>query len=104
MCEFTEFNFVCGHVVYKLLSECHFTRTDPNKEHHGIKVIKESYAQSVPCPECEAKIRKAMEEKMKAEAAQIAQTAHHIPFGADGQPIPAGRQGQAGHQGHAGKH
>lgn len=100
MCDMSEFNFVCGHVLYKLLSECHFTRADPNKEHHGPKVVKESWSQPVPCPECQIKINKAMEEQQKIIMAEAKHDpAHKIPFGPDGGPRHDGHPGQADHQG-----
>jgi hypothetical protein len=105
MCEFTELTFVCGHVLNQLLSECHFTRTDANKEHHGMKVTKQAFCQPVVCPNCEVKLKEAMEKQrqhMIAQAAEVAKHAHHIPQIEAGPAGQAGHSGQAGHPGQAG--
>lgn len=52
MCDWEEFQFVCGHTAERLLSHCHFARTDPYHQCYGVKVIKNAWVQRVACQSC----------------------------------------------------
>ncbi|KAE9378340.1 hypothetical protein N431DRAFT_176274 [Stipitochalara longipes BDJ] len=52
MCDWEEFQFVCGHNSSRLLSYCHFARTDPYHQCFGVKVIKHTWVQNVACQPC----------------------------------------------------
>jgi len=61
MCDWDEFQFVCSHKKYKLLSYCHFARTDPYHQCFGVKVIKNTWIQNVACDPCLEAMRVAAE-------------------------------------------
>ncbi|KAH8773228.1 hypothetical protein BGZ57DRAFT_983694 [Hyaloscypha finlandica] len=52
MCDWEEFQFVCGHNSSRLLSYCHFARTDPYHQCFGVKVFKHTWVQNVACQPC----------------------------------------------------
>lgn len=52
MCDYEEFMFTCGHSITKMKSECHFRRNDPGKQCFGVKVLKATWFQGVPCASC----------------------------------------------------
>ncbi len=52
MCDWEEFQFVCGHNSSRLLSHCHFARTDPYHQCFGVKVIRHVWVQGVACQPC----------------------------------------------------
>ncbi|CZT49439.1 uncharacterized protein RSE6_10289 [Rhynchosporium secalis] len=54
MCDYEDFKFTCNHTSTKLLSYCHFARTDPYHQCFGVKVTKHTWFQSMLCPPCEA--------------------------------------------------
>lgn len=55
MCDWEEFQFTeCSHSSSKLLSYCHFARTDPYHQCFGVKVTKHTWVQHSLCPPCEA--------------------------------------------------
>ena len=71
MCDWEEFQFICGHKKDRLLSHCHFARTDPLHQCFGVKVIKHTHCQPFHCDPCLAEIRAAemrREEAMKRAA------------------------------------
>ncbi|KAH6680153.1 hypothetical protein B0J14DRAFT_577966 [Halenospora varia] len=53
MCDYESFYYFCPHVLEKLLSYCHFARTDPYHQCYGIKVIKNEWYMQILCPECD---------------------------------------------------
>jgi hypothetical protein len=63
MCDWDEFQFVCSHKAYKLLSYCHFSRTDPYHQCFGVKVIQNTWMQNVACDPCLEAMRVAAEKK-----------------------------------------
>jgi hypothetical protein len=65
MCDFEEFEFLCGHKAKKLLSYCHSARVDPSHQCFSVKVVKHSWAQNLSCDPCV--------EAMRAAAIQFAQ-------------------------------
>ncbi|KXH46824.1 hypothetical protein CNYM01_13153 [Colletotrichum nymphaeae SA-01] len=52
MCDWEEFLFTCNHSVLRLKSYCHFARNDPGHQCFGVKVLRNSWQQSVPCDNC----------------------------------------------------
>ncbi|EFQ29136.1 uncharacterized protein GLRG_04280, partial [Colletotrichum graminicola M1.001] len=52
MCDWEEFLFTCNHSIVRLKSYCHFARNDPNHQCFGVKVLRNSWRQSVPCDNC----------------------------------------------------
>ncbi|KAK7454204.1 hypothetical protein CaCOL14_005670 [Colletotrichum acutatum] len=52
MCDWEEFLFTCHHSVLRLKSYCHFARNDPGHQCFGVKVLRNSWQQSVPCDNC----------------------------------------------------
>lgn len=52
MCDYEEIVFLCGHRTKKLLSYCHFARTDPLHQCFGVKVIKATWTQNISCQTC----------------------------------------------------
>ncbi|GKT50358.1 uncharacterized protein ColSpa_10539 [Colletotrichum spaethianum] len=52
MCDWEEFLFTCNHSIVRLKSYCHFARNDPNHQCFGVKVLRNSWQQSVPCNNC----------------------------------------------------
>ncbi|OHE94031.1 hypothetical protein CORC01_10723 [Colletotrichum orchidophilum] len=52
MCDWEEFLFTCNHSVLRLKSYCHFARNDPSHQCFGVKVLRNSWQQSVPCDNC----------------------------------------------------
>lgn len=52
MCDWEEFLFSCNHSTLRLKSYCHFARNDPNHQCHGVKVLRNSWQQGVPCDSC----------------------------------------------------
>lgn len=62
MCDYEDFQFICGHSTARLLSYCHFARTDPYHQCFSVKVIRNTWVQSVACQACV--------EAMRAQAAK----------------------------------
>lgn len=60
MCDYEEFHFACGHRDERLLSYCHFARTDPINQCYGVKVIKAVWVKQCSCQFCIDAIRTAM--------------------------------------------
>lgn len=54
MCDWEEFLFLCNHSTLRLKSYCHFARNDPNHQCFGVKVLRNSWRQCVPCDDCAA--------------------------------------------------
>ncbi|KAL6878778.1 hypothetical protein J3F83DRAFT_723870 [Trichoderma novae-zelandiae] len=52
MCDWEEFLFTCNHSQLRLKSYCHFARNDPNHGCLGVKVLRRSWLQAVPCDDC----------------------------------------------------
>ncbi|KAK2038100.1 hypothetical protein LZ31DRAFT_139336 [Colletotrichum somersetense] len=52
MCDWEEFLFTCNHSIVRLKSYCHFARNDPNHQCFGVKVLRNSWRQNVPCDNC----------------------------------------------------
>jgi hypothetical protein len=52
MCDWEEFQFICGHNSSRLLSYCHFARTDPSHQRFGVKAIKHTRMQMIACQPC----------------------------------------------------
>ncbi|OLN85867.1 hypothetical protein CCHL11_05398 [Colletotrichum chlorophyti] len=52
MCDWEEFLFTCNHSILRLKSYCHFARNDPNHQCFGVKVLRNSWRQNVPCDDC----------------------------------------------------
>ncbi|WJG35323.1 uncharacterized protein FOBCDRAFT_223142 [Fusarium oxysporum Fo47] len=52
MCDWEEFLFACNHSTLRLKSYCHFARNDPNHQCFGVKVLRKSWRQCVPCDNC----------------------------------------------------
>jgi hypothetical protein len=52
MCDWEDFHFSCGHHSSRLLSYCHFARTDPYHQCFGVKVLKHTWVQNVVCQSC----------------------------------------------------
>ncbi|ROT37727.1 hypothetical protein SODALDRAFT_204286 [Sodiomyces alkalinus F11] len=55
MCDWEEFLFTCSHSVVRLKSYCHFARNDPNHQCFGVKVLRKSWQQAIPCEQCIAR-------------------------------------------------
>ncbi|OWP02588.1 hypothetical protein B2J93_1892 [Marssonina coronariae] len=58
MCDYENFQFFCGHASSRLLSYCHFARTDPYHQCFGVKVVRHTWVQNVACQGCLEAIRK----------------------------------------------
>ncbi|KAH0498274.1 hypothetical protein TgHK011_005534 [Trichoderma gracile] len=52
MCDWEEFLFTCNHSQVRLKSYCHFARNDPHHGCPGVKVLRSSWRQAVPCDDC----------------------------------------------------
>ena len=52
MCDWEEFIFSCDHSIVKLKSYCHSARNDPNHLCFGVKVLRNSWRQGIPCEPC----------------------------------------------------
>lgn len=65
MCDWEEFQFLCGHHSSRLLSHCHFARTDPYHQCFGVKVIRHVWQQDMACQPCLDAISAANEAERK---------------------------------------
>jgi hypothetical protein len=61
MCDWNEYQFVCGHLTTQFLDYCHFARTDPFHQCFGVKVIKNTWMQNIACGPCLEAMRVAAE-------------------------------------------
>ncbi|KAH7358465.1 hypothetical protein B0T11DRAFT_104278 [Plectosphaerella cucumerina] len=52
MCDWEEFLFICDHSILRLKSYCHSARNDPNHLCFGVKVLRNSWHQGIPCETC----------------------------------------------------
>ena len=67
MSDWEQFQFTeCSHESSKLLSYCHFVRTDPYHQYFGVKVTKHTWVQHRICPKCEI-AKAAYEEQLREE-------------------------------------
>lgn len=52
MCEFEEYLFSCGHSTVRLKNHCHIARNSTGHKCRGVKVLRSSWYQGVPCESC----------------------------------------------------
>ncbi len=52
MCDWEEFLFTCSHSTVRLMSYCHSARNNNTHSCPNVKVLRKSWQQGVPCPEC----------------------------------------------------
>lgn len=83
MCDWEEFLFQCNHSTLRLKSYCHFARNDPYHQCFGVKVLRNSWRQCVPCDDCAPVWR----------AAQMQGQQHNYQ---DGQPMSGQGSQQSG--------
>lgn len=52
MCDYEEFNYICGHQKTRLLTYCHFARVDHLHQCFVVKVIKGTHQKDFACDPC----------------------------------------------------
>ncbi|CAL3964605.1 unnamed protein product [Diplocarpon coronariae] len=57
MCNYEQFQWLCSHKPLKLLSYCHFARTDPWHQCFGSSVIVATWMRNHYCDDCLGKTR-----------------------------------------------
>lgn len=52
MCDYEEYLFSCNHSTVRLKSHCHTARNSEGHHCRGVKVLRNSWYQGVPCENC----------------------------------------------------